>query len=285
MIANRSDNLGTYEDRSLASLTDISSILAKINESGQLTVVNLEKLIGYGNVTNPVDTSTPVNPSQVLIVKANNEASSILAKLNAKSLADGLTSQIAESLSKIDAFKESGVQGGTSNSLYNAVTYKTRFAKYLADLAALTGVLDSLQNQQNYQNSIAGDIGSQDTEAKLNALRKQITDAGGVPAFAKGAAFSGGVVKEPTLFNMGLMGEAGAEGILPLTRTSSGSLGVQSVGVGSQEVSERLVESNRHLGALVRLQQASNLKIIEKLSEVEQRLEGIETAARLEATA
>jgi phage-related minor tail protein len=226
-----------------------------------------------------------VNPSQVLIVKANNEASSILAKLNAKSLADGLTSQIAESLSKIDAFKESGVQGGTSNSLYNAVTYKTRFAKYLADLAALTGVLDSLQNQQNYQNSIAGDIGSQDTEAKLNALRKQITDAGGVPAFAKGAAFSGGVVKEPTLFNMGLMGEAGAEGILPLTRTSSGSLGVQSVGVGSQEVSERLVESNRHLGALVRLQQASNLKIIEKLSEVEQRLEGIETAARLEATA
>jgi len=285
MIANRSDNLGTYEDRSLASLTDISSILAKINESGQLTVVNLEKLIGYGNVTNPVDTSTPVNPSQVLIVKANNEASSILAKLNAKSLADGLTSQIAESLSKIDAFKESGVQGGTSNSLYNAVTYKTRFAKYLADLAALTGVLDSLQNQQNYQNSIAGDIGSQDTEAKLNALRKQITDAGGVPAFAKGAAFSGGVVKEPTLFNMGLMGEAGAEGILPLAKTPSGALGVQSVGVGSQEVSERLVESNRHLGALVRLQQASNLKIIEKLSEVEQRLEGIETAARLEATA
>lgn len=59
--------------------------------------------------------------------------------------------------------------------------------------------------------------------------------------FAKGAAFSGGevtpfanggVVSSPTLFpmasGMGLMGEAGAEAIMPLSRTSSGDLGVKS---------------------------------------------------------
>jgi hypothetical protein len=284
MIANRSDNLGTYEDRSLASLTDISSILAKINESGKLTVSNLEKLIGYGNTNSPVDTGSPVSSSQVSIVKANNEASGILTKLNAKSLSESLAPQIAEALAKVEEFKQNGLES-SSNPLANFFTLKTRMAKYSEGLAALTSILDSLQSQQNYQNSVAGDISSQDTSAKLEALRQQIRDAGGVPAFAKGAAFSGGVVKEPTLFNMGLMGEAGAEGILPLTRTSSGALGVQSVGVGSQEVSERLVESNRHLGALVRLQQASNLKIIEKLSEVEQRLEGMETASRLEASA
>ena len=46
----------------------------------------------------------------------------------------------------------------------------------------------------------------------------------------------GGVVKKPTLFPMangiGLMGEAGAEAILPLRRGSNGKLGVQSTGGG-----------------------------------------------------
>ena len=47
----------------------------------------------------------------------------------------------------------------------------------------------------------------------------------------------GGIVNRPTLFpmanGMGLMGEAGAEAILPLRRGSNGKLGVQSSGGGS----------------------------------------------------
>ena len=47
----------------------------------------------------------------------------------------------------------------------------------------------------------------------------------------------GGIVKRPTLFpmanGMGLMGEAGAEAILPLRRGANGKLGVQSSGGGS----------------------------------------------------
>lgn len=59
--------------------------------------------------------------------------------------------------------------------------------------------------------------------------------------FAKGGAFengvqkfaSGGVVNKPTTFAMagdktGLMGEAGAEAIMPLKRTASGDLGIQA---------------------------------------------------------
>ena len=54
-------------------------------------------------------------------------------------------------------------------------------------------------------------------------------------AFAKGGAFGGhGIVRKPTLFPMargaGLMGEAGPEGVLPLARTSDGSLGVKTDG-------------------------------------------------------
>ncbi|WP_417268408.1 phage tail tape measure protein [Celeribacter baekdonensis] len=64
--------------------------------------------------------------------------------------------------------------------------------------------------------------------------------------FEKGGAFAqgnvmpfakGGVVSSPTYFPMrggtGLMGEAGAEAIMPLTRGANGKLGVQASGSGS----------------------------------------------------
>lgn len=67
----------------------------------------------------------------------------------------------------------------------------------------------------------------------------------GVLPFAKGGAFSagrvmpfaqGGVVSSPTVFPMrggvGLMGEAGAEAILPLARGADGRLGVHAGGGG-----------------------------------------------------
>ena len=51
---------------------------------------------------------------------------------------------------------------------------------------------------------------------------------GGITAFA-----DGGVVSSPTYFNMGLMGEAGPEAIMPLSRDSQGRLGVNMNGGGT----------------------------------------------------
>lgn len=91
-----------------------------------------------------------------------------------------------------------------------------------------------------------------------NAAMKPITDGiggmmsqavngivGGAMPFANGAPFSqgrvmpfanGGVVSGPTTFPMrggtGLMGEAGPEAIMPLTRTADGRLGVAAQGGG-----------------------------------------------------
>ncbi len=79
--------------------------------------------------------------------------------------------------------------------------------------------------------------------------------------FAKGGAFSngvqmfasGGVVDSPTAFGMsggmGIMGENGSEAILPLTRTSSGNLGVEAttapVTVNVNNYGEDKVEVNQ----------------------------------------
>ena len=85
----------------------------------------------------------------------------------------------------------------------------------------------------------------------LSAALKPVTDqfggvlAGVLGGFAKGGAFvqgqvmpfaRGGVVSQPTAFPMrggtGLMGEAGPEAIMPLTRGPDGSLGVRASGGG-----------------------------------------------------
>ena len=61
--------------------------------------------------------------------------------------------------------------------------------------------------------------------------------SGGVQMFADGGAFTDSIVSKPTAFGMangktGVMGEAGEEAIMPLTRTSSGKLGVMAMGGG-----------------------------------------------------
>ncbi|MBO6538952.1 MAG: phage tail tape measure protein [Rhizobiaceae bacterium] len=66
---------------------------------------------------------------------------------------------------------------------------------------------------------------------------------GGITGFAKGGVVpfaSGGVVNTPTYFPLGratgLMGEAGAEAILPLQRSADGRLGVSAGGGGQKPV-------------------------------------------------
>jgi TP901 family phage tail tape measure protein len=76
-------------------------------------------------------------------------------------------------------------------------------------------------------------IDEKEEQAKIDA--QQNNAHGAIYSFARGAAlgsFENSIVNTPTLFNngAGLMGEAGAEAILPLTRTSSGDLGVAAVG-------------------------------------------------------
>lgn len=51
-------------------------------------------------------------------------------------------------------------------------------------------------------------------------------------AFATGGAFTNSIVRKPTMFPLGLMGEKTEEAILPLARDASGNLGVRATGTG-----------------------------------------------------
>lgn len=87
---------------------------------------------------------------------------------------------------------------------------------------------------------IAGYVDGQKSDStKKNALGG-VYGADDYTAFAKGGTFTNTIVQSPTFFKFakgsgfgtGLMGEAGPEAIMPLTRGADGSLGVSASGIG-----------------------------------------------------
>ncbi|MCJ8143869.1 phage tail tape measure protein [Ancylobacter sp. A5.8] len=120
---------------------------------------------------------------------------------------------------------------------------------------ALTGTVVKGREADDVFRSLAGRLSSLALDVALRPVEQGIAGVlgnltGGLSGFAAGGALSGGrvlpfasggVVAAPTYFpmaggNVGLMGEAGAEAILPLSRGPDGRLGV-AAGSGGRGVS------------------------------------------------
>jgi len=84
---------------------------------------------------------------------------------------------------------------------------------------------------------VGGRVEAEQSAAQANA-HGNVFDASGIQTFAYGGTFTNQIVQSPTLFKFakgtGLMGEAGPEAIMPLTRMPDGNLGVQTDGGGAR---------------------------------------------------
>ena len=150
---------------------------------------------------------------------------------------DGLTVEISADTS------------GFRREIAEAERLARGFGRAVGD--ALTGATlkgreadDVLRSLAGRLSSLALDIAFKPLEQGLSGLLQGAL--GGVSGFASGGAFQngrvtpfaqGGVVAAPTYFPMaggqlGLMGERGAEAILPLARGADGRLGVAAQGGG-----------------------------------------------------
>jgi lambda family phage tail tape measure protein len=76
----------------------------------------------------------------------------------------------------------------------------------------------------------------------INSAQGNVFDYGNVIPFSRG-----GIVNRPMIFPMargaGLMGEAGPEAVMPLTRLAGGDLGVRSIGGGGGEVTVNIINN------------------------------------------
>ena len=118
------------------------------------------------------------------------------------------------------AFAKAGQGKNTMDSI--AIFLKEITKAFLAtELAvfAFTTLLKALKVPEDIAGALAGQIVMAGSKA-LEFAKGGVFDQG-VQKFA-----NGGVVSQPTYFNMGLMGEAGPEAIMPLKRGRDGKLGV-----------------------------------------------------------
>lgn len=115
----------------------------------------------------------------------------------------------------------------------------------LVDMAAQALVTNTiLSSIMGVGSSVLGGVGGNTAGSSGTAIADygsnfQFNAKGGVYSSSDLSAYSGQVVDNPTFFafakGAGVMGEAGPEAIMPLTRAADGSLGVRAVSGGASE--------------------------------------------------
>ena len=134
-----------------------------------------------------------------------------------------------------DAFADS--LGNIITGAESAKDAMKNLFQFILDEALKLAVLNPLKSMMGEMfGDLASVFGGIDTGGGApNARGNAYGDSGKLTTFA-----SGGIVDSPTLFNYaggrGLMGEAGAEAIMPLKRDSKGNLGVSAEGGGQGKV-------------------------------------------------
>jgi len=99
------------------------------------------------------------------------------------------------------------------------------------------------------------------SDSALYSAKGHAFSGSGVYPFARGGVFTNRVVSSPTLFRFGaggafgVMGEAGDEAVVPLTRTSSGELGVKTSGSSAPVINVTI--NNQASGATGRVESMS----------------------------
>ncbi|WP_455807549.1 phage tail tape measure protein [Pseudomonas fluorescens] len=128
----------------------------------------------------------------------------------------------------------------------------------MAKLAAQTAVSSGLSSLFGLVSSAAtsyfgGSAAPTATTATVDGLSTTFVpqlNTAGIKYHAKGGAFTNGIATGPTLAPMAMFGEAGPEAIMPLSRGSDGSLGVQVQGgaLGSTSSHQVVIQQTINVG-------------------------------------
>lgn len=149
--------------------------------------------------------------------------------------------------------------------------------------SAFVGLVTGANSFREALAQVARKLADMLAEAAFNQIFGGLFKGGGLLAsifngiFADGGVFqggrvtafaSGGVISTPTVFPMvgglGLMGEAGPEAIMPLTRGPGGRLGVEAIGGGrgAQEVILRIAENDMFAARVEAISEGSAVRIV-----------------------
>lgn len=138
----------------------------------------------------------------------------------------------------VDASGAASFAGMSVEQVASAIKASAEYAVRVSKGVAAQNLLNDLVNMQ---------LGLSNATT-AHALGAVYSD--GLQKFATGGAFTNQIVNHPTLFNPALMGEAGPEAIMPLSRGADGSLGVQVHGGGGADLVGELRALRTEVAAL-----------------------------------
>jgi len=252
-----------------ASDAELAFWFAKLDTNGDGVLTKLEaiRVSTTNTATNTASTST--GAAMVVQFSASDPLRAVFDNITRSNalLADAqqLALQMILGVSIGEDMRAAGSRNseftGTYQLQYDIRTYLSNIASSAASLVNMAagpgmtvrdigggGATTSAPVDMTYTNALLTDANSR--LATSNTLLQQVFDVnlltgayirgasegwgsfkirGATSAFAKGGAFTNKIVNSPTMFDMGLMGEAGPEAIMPLA-SIGGSLGVRYAG-------------------------------------------------------
>jgi hypothetical protein len=214
---------------------------AKVKELTE-ALINLEK--ARSGVTASAATGPGVGPTDR--ERLQTEADRVRGELN--TLTDPINAITTAAAGIGDAFSTSfkGIISGSMTAKEALASFFTSVADMFLDMAAqiiakmiqmaiLNTIVGLLPGGRGLGTAVSPEVGAIGQGSSIFAAANGATFSNGIAKFARG-----GIVDSPTLFKFaqggamqtGLMGEAGPEAIMPLTRGPGGQLGVSNFGGG-----------------------------------------------------
>lgn len=219
-VENSSFSTASVAELQLSSLKTQVGTLISIDD----TAKTLETLMGEFKTAQALSTS-----AQVQLTSLNSQQISLLGSIDGGII--NLAGAIASYQSAISA--ELSAVGALNTAKANAAAAAAQPAevakKSVAGLTsgALTKILNDELGSTAATQQVFRDIKATGTRLNSPALQDYIRTNFSDKYFAQGGVFTNGIVDSPTAFNIGTMGEKGAEAIMPLTNIN-GSLGVST---------------------------------------------------------
>ncbi|WP_447043972.1 hypothetical protein [Vreelandella sp. H-I2] len=248
------DNTKTLEDRAREQLNSLDGLVSEMSRTTDQFVGLNSTMVSLKDSINALGVAqaevAKIEKARIAAEKAERErieqerkAAQEAAK---QQQAKDLVSEGSAVKSSLGAFKGSAKDSVSREYDGWADSFENLWDYYSArDLAKLSdGQFEGLKDERReghrasgadwaYGNTdtIANAIRDmQESQQSLAGLRQEYKALTGKAApFAKGGVFTNSIVSEPTHFNMGLMGEAGPEAIVPLHMGSDG-LGIKDYG-------------------------------------------------------
>jgi hypothetical protein len=228
-FANVSETLLATENSSFATASvaqlQLDSLKTQVGRLISLdeTSKTIEVLMSDFSVAQSLATS-----AQVQLTSLNSQQVSLLGSIdggiaNLSAAIAGYQSAISSELAAVGALNTAKANAAAAAAAKPAEVVK----KSVADLksGALTSILNKELGSTAATQDVFREIKASGTRLTASTLQEYIRTNFADKYFANGGVFTNGVVDSPTAFNMGVMGEAGSEAIMPLTNVG-GRLGV-----------------------------------------------------------